>query len=224
MVAHRPPAACTPHGTPTAPLHHPPPLHPSPCRAACHVDRRHRASRGHQPLPGAHCDGAGEPRRFAPPPHPPTTHPPTPPTAQRLREVVHDYRTTLRKAAAAVAARKNHAALFGGAAGREGGGAGGGPDAAATDSLLRERSSLAASHRAIDDIIAQAAHARETLQHQRTSIAASISGLAGIAATMPGVTGLIDAVRSRRLYNNRVVGAVIGLCICFTLWYLLRAR
>lgn len=139
---------------------------------------------------------------------------------QRFREVTHDMKTTFRKQQANHRQRRDALKLLG----RDGArGSSNGSDPSATDLLLRERSSLTTSNRAIDTILAQAAETRDALSRQRSIIMSSTGGLSGIAARMPGASQVIAAIQQRRIFNDRVTAAVIGVVLCFFVyWFVLR--
>lgn len=139
----------------------------------------------------------------------------TPP--QRFREVIHDFKTTFRKQLAAIRAKREKAALYRDL--REAKNAATNADAAATDTLLRERGSLVSSHRAMDEIIAQAQETREALSRQRSSLSTAMTGVSSLMGRLPGVGQLVGAIHQRRLLNDRTMAIVIAACLCFFLWW-----
>lgn len=139
--------------------------------------------------------------------------------SQRFREVLHDFKTTFRKQLAATRQRREKAALF-----RDLKEAKASADATATDTLLRERTSLASSHRAIDDIIAQAAETRESLARQRSSLQSTMSGVGEVLGRLPGLGGLIGMIHQRRISNDRIVAGVVAVCLCFFIWFFVLRR
>lgn len=91
----------------------------------------------------------------------------------------------------------------------------------------------------------QAGAAENSLRGQRATIVGAGAGVTGLmgaqprarslacasgvslcwwfvcAARLPGVNKLMETITTRRSRNQAVIGCVIALCICFTLWYLL---
>lgn len=137
-----------------------------------------------------------------------------------LRMSLTDLRSEYRRQAAAARERREAAALLADMARRK---AGKGEEAA-TDILLRERASLTGSHRAVDDMLQQAAQTREALGRQRGVLGSASSRLSQLAARFPVIGDIMNAVNRRRQYNRIVISTVISLCVCFTLWWLLSAR
>ena len=89
----------------------------------------------------------------------------------------------------------------------------------AIDALLRERGSLSTANRTIDEILEQAAAARDTLARQRGGIMGAANRLGTLATHLPGVGQLMDAINRRRARNDQVLALVVGVCLCFALWY-----
>jgi Snare region anchored in the vesicle membrane C-terminus len=75
------------------------------------------------------------------------------------------------------------------------------------------------SHRAMDEIIAQAAETREALSRQRSSLTNAMSGVSSLMGNLPGVGQLVGAIHSRRLLNDRTMAIVAAVCLCFFLWW-----
>ena len=149
---------------------------------------------------------------------------PTPyPRPQRYREILHDFKAAYRRQLAAVTQRRENAALLAGG-GRSGGGSGGGggtaanSEASAVDALLRERSALTSSSKALDAVLAQAAETRDALARQRAGIASAAGRVGSIMSTLPGVTQLMGAISARRLRNERSMALVMAACACFLIW------
>jgi len=85
--------------------------------------------------------------------------------------------------------------------------------------LLRENSNLQSSSYMQDSILGQARQVHEALENQRRLI----RGAHGKVTNMPGLFHTIDGVTSKikrfKQRNVMVLGLVIGLCICFLLYY-----
>lgn len=88
--------------------------------------------------------------------------------------------------------------------------------------LLKERSSIAASMKSINDVISQAFETRTSLGNQRSSLAGAASGLQGLGANIPSFNRLIDGIQRKKYKESLIVALVVGILICFTLWWLLR--
>lgn len=88
--------------------------------------------------------------------------------------------------------------------------------------LQKERSSLAASMKSINDVISQAFETRNALTSQRTTLSGVTGGLHGLSANMPSFNRLIDGIQRKKYKESLVVALLIGVLICFTFWWLLR--
>lgn len=89
-----------------------------------------------------------------------------------------------------------------------------------TDILLRERSSLMNAHSEVDEALNRAAETQSMLSRQRSTILSSSSRLGSIMERIPGINQLMTFIHRKRIKNELVIATVIGLCVCFTLWYL----
>lgn len=134
---------------------------------------------------------------------------------QRYREILHDYSTEYKKINAQITHRRESAQLMAGMDGARG---------ALGDSepLLRERSAIQSSHRAIDSIMSQASETKESLRSQRDSFLSANSTLGQVAAKFPAANKLMSAIQSKKQRNNVILALVIAGCICFTLYYVMR--
>ncbi|GAM23896.1 hypothetical protein SAMD00019534_070710, partial [Acytostelium subglobosum LB1] len=87
------------------------------------------------------------------------------------------------------------------------------------NNLLREQESLLNSNSAVDSILGQARQAHEELENQRRIL----RGTSGKINTMPNLFQTIDTVTNRikRMKNRNlmVIGGLIGVCICFIIYY-----
>jgi len=137
--------------------------------------------------------------------------------ASTLQAAVHELRQEHRRQAASVRAQREAAALLVRRAGAQG--AGGGP-ASATELLLRERGALVGSHSAIDEVLGRAAETQAALSRQRSAMAAASGRLGGLAARLPVVGDLMNAIQRRRSRNDYIVAGVMASCMAFTLWYI----
>ena len=85
--------------------------------------------------------------------------------------------------------------------------------------ILRERSTIAASMKSINDVISQAFEARSSLLGQRASIASASSGLGGLTANVPSFARLIDGIQKKKGRESTIVSVVIGILLCITIWW-----
>jgi len=95
----------------------------------------------------------------------------------------------------------------------------GGAQDSSVAKLLRERSSIAASMKSINDVIAQAWDTKNSLLGQRSTLQGSHSGISGLAAQVPSFGRLIDGIQRKKLKESLIVAVVVGLLLCLTLWY-----
>ena len=85
--------------------------------------------------------------------------------------------------------------------------------------LLRERSSIQASMKSINDVISQAFETKNALLGQRNTLNGSAGGLNGLAANVPTFNRLIDGIQRKKTRESVIVAVVIGLLLCFALWW-----
>ena len=90
----------------------------------------------------------------------------------------------------------------------------------ATAHLLRERNHIQNSLNGAHQTLAQASAIRADLSQQRMSLGRVSSGIGSIVTSIPGLNGLVDAIRRKRSRDDQVLAGVIASCILFTLWYL----
>lgn len=86
--------------------------------------------------------------------------------------------------------------------------------------LLREKVSIAASMKSINDVISQAFDTRNALAEQRASLLGSSGGLSNLTASMPGFGKLIDGIQKKKSRETMIIAVVIGLLLCFTIWWM----
>jgi Golgi SNAP receptor complex protein 1 len=89
----------------------------------------------------------------------------------------------------------------------------------AVSKLLRERSSIAASMKSINDMISQAFNAKESLTSQRSTLGNASGGLSNISSSAPSFSRLIESMHKKKCRESLIVGTVIGLLTCFTIWW-----
>lgn len=165
---------------------------------------------------------------------------------KRYHEIHFDYNAEFRNTSTAVSRKRESMNLFKGSNKR-------GSEKEqdhAVQKLLKERNSIAASMRSINDVIrwicftnlwnqvsiklnaiiflitfhnfSQAFETRNTLGSQRSSLTGANSGLAGIASNIPSFGRLIDGIQRKKYKESLAVALFVAVLICFTLWWLLR--
>jgi len=87
--------------------------------------------------------------------------------------------------------------------------------------LLRERNTIAASMKSINDVISQAFETRNSLTLQRNTLGGASSGLTGLAANVPSFSRLIDGIQRKKYRESLVVALVVSILLCFCIWWLL---
>ncbi|KAF4677602.1 hypothetical protein FOL47_000557 [Perkinsus chesapeaki] len=85
--------------------------------------------------------------------------------------------------------------------------------------LLRERNGIESSIRELDDMYSSAAATHRKMR-QQNSVLSKVKGKLGIIDTshMPGINGLVKRIGNQKMKNKLILGAVVGACICFTIW------
>jgi len=85
--------------------------------------------------------------------------------------------------------------------------------------LLKESEHARNSERLIDEHISIAVEAREALVNQRLAFKAIQTKLNDISNKFPMINNLVQKINLRKRRDSIVLGAVIGLCVTFILWY-----
>jgi Golgi SNAP receptor complex protein 1 len=89
-----------------------------------------------------------------------------------------------------------------------------------TAKLLRERSSIAASMASINEVIAQAFDAKNSLMGQRNTLGTSSSGINSVLAGVPSFNRMIEGVQRKKYKEKLILGGVIGSLLFFTVWWM----
>jgi len=135
---------------------------------------------------------------------------------KRYREILFDCSTDFQKTSAAVMRRREALELFSGANTISAANEGEDPD---MEHLLRERNAIASSMRMTSNMIHQAEEVNRDLRFQGGSLK-NVHGLVGrIAANVPGINYLVDAIKRKRSKDDMILSGVIAVCILFILWY-----
>jgi len=135
---------------------------------------------------------------------------------KRYREILFDCSTDFQKTSAAVMRRREAMELFAGANTSGTSGEGENPD---MEHLLRERNAIGSSMRMTTNMINQAEEVARDLRFQGSSLT-NVHGMVGrIAANVPGINHLVDAIKKKRGRDDMIVSGVIAFCILFILWY-----
>lgn len=87
-------------------------------------------------------------------------------------------------------------------------------------SLMRERNHIQNSMNSANAVLGQASQIRSDLGAQRAGLGRVQSGIGAILTNIPGINGLVDAIRRKRSKDDKILAGVISSCILFTLWYL----
>ena len=87
--------------------------------------------------------------------------------------------------------------------------------------LLRERSGIAASMKSINDVISQAFDTKSALGSQRTLLSGAGSGLSSLSTSMPSFNRLIDGIQRKKYRESFILAVVVGVLVCFSLWWVL---
>ncbi|CAM9165546.1 unnamed protein product [Heterosigma akashiwo] len=138
---------------------------------------------------------------------------------QRYREILFDYTTEFKNTSVAIQRKRESQELFRSMHG--GGGSGGGAARdPAMEHLLRERNAIGGAMRASNSVIGQAFATRDELRAQGATLQGTSGTLAGITSNLPSIGRVVEAIQKKKYRDNMIVGGVIALLICFTLWYL----
>lgn len=135
----------------------------------------------------------------------------------RYRDILSDLRQDFDKSKQSVVRAKERKELFGSSSGASMGGEGNDP---AMEHLLRERGHINNSINSASNIIGQADSIRSDLRFQGRSLRNTSSVLGQLTTNIPGLNHLIEQIRRRRSWDDKVVAGVIAICIVFTLWYI----
>ncbi len=68
----------------------------------------------------------------------------------------------------------------------------------------------------------QAFETRNVLGNQRQTLTGANTGLTGLSGNLPSFSRLIDGIQRKKYRESLVVALVVGLLICFTLYWILR--
>jgi len=134
---------------------------------------------------------------------------------KRYREILFDCGADYNKTSAAVARRREARELFRGATSSSS--AGGDPG---REQLMRERNAIDNSMKSANSVLNQAANVRSELRTQGASLRGVGGALGQIANNIPGLNGLMDKIKKKRMQDDKVVSGVVAGCILFTIWYL----
>jgi len=85
--------------------------------------------------------------------------------------------------------------------------------------LLRERSMLDQTLNMTDDVIAQAAANAAAIKGQNKTFESWGGKLGGIQEMLPDIDTLVGKIGTKKRQESMVLGATIGVCVVFTIWY-----
>jgi len=152
-------------------------------------------------------------------------------TLQRHKDILQDYQQEFNKTKSNVmAAIERHDLLdsvhkdisdFRMATSAGGGSSGGGSNAGnrRMEMLLKESEHARNSERLIDEHISIAVESRDALVNQRLAFKAIQTKLNDISNKFPMINNLVQKINLRKRRDTIILGAVIGLCFTFLLWY-----
>lgn len=86
--------------------------------------------------------------------------------------------------------------------------------------LLKESEHARNSERLIDEHISIAVESREALVNQRLAFKAIQTKLNDISNKFPMINNLVQKINLRKRRDTIILGAVVGLCVTFLLWYM----
>lgn len=86
--------------------------------------------------------------------------------------------------------------------------------------LLREKMSIAASMKSINEVISQAFETKSSLNSQRNMLGRATSGLTNISSNVPGIGQLIDGIQKKKFRETIIVTLVVASLLCFTIWWI----
>lgn len=137
---------------------------------------------------------------------------------KRYHEIHFDYSAEFRNTSTAVNRKRESMELF---ASSKKVGEGKEQDSSVAK-LMKERSSIAASMKSINDVISQAFETRNSLGSQRATLTGANSGLTGLGANIPSFNRLIDGIQRKKYKESLIVALFVGVLISLTLWWILR--
>ena len=86
--------------------------------------------------------------------------------------------------------------------------------------LLKEKMSIAASMRSINEVLSQAFETKGSLLSQRNSLSNASGGLGNITNSVPGIGRLIEGIQKKKYRETLIIGGVVAGLICFTIWWM----
>jgi len=134
---------------------------------------------------------------------------------KRFHEIHFDYTTEFKNISAAIQRKKQSMELFKSSKNSQGE-----EQDSSMARLLRERSSIAASMKSINDVISQAFETKNTLNSQRATLTGSGNSASNLSTSMPTFNRLIDGIQKKKARESAIIAAVIGGLICVTIWWL----
>jgi Golgi SNAP receptor complex protein 1 len=137
---------------------------------------------------------------------------------KRYREIVYDCTNDFRKTNRAIMKKREQNDLFRGAVSKSNGGSDEDP---AMEALMREKNAIGNSLASATSVLNQASEIRSELRNQGNSLKNVGNKVLIMASRVPGLNGLIENIKKKRGKDDKIVSAVIAMCILFTLWYVL---
>lgn len=136
---------------------------------------------------------------------------------QRYREIYFDYKRDFDETACAILRTREQVQLFRGTQVQRNKGTE--RDDTGMNHLYREEEAINSSLRSASNVIGQADEVRGALWSQRNTLTLAGGTLGQLSSAYPSIGRVIVSIQQRRYRDNMVVGLVISVCICFTLWW-----
>lgn len=134
---------------------------------------------------------------------------------KRYQEIHFDYSSEFKNTSTAVARKRESMELFNSSKKMHAD-----DNDSSVAKLLRERNSIAASLRSVNDIISEAWETRSSLSSQRSTLLGASGGLAGLSARVPTFNSLIDNIQRKKYRESLVIVVTVSTIICFFIWWI----
>lgn len=92
-------------------------------------------------------------------------------------------------------------------------------DSSSVSRLFKERFSISASMKNINDVLNQAFEAKNMLASQRNTLNNSNSSLSTLTNSFPSLGRLIDSISRKKTRDSVTIAGIVAVLICFTIWW-----
>jgi len=133
---------------------------------------------------------------------------------KRYHEIHFDYTTEFKNTLATIQRKRESMELF-----KPSKNGSNGDEDSSVAKLLRERSSIAASMKSINDVISQAFETKAALTNQRNTLSGAAGGLSGLTANIPTFNRLIEGINKKKSRDQMIIALVIAIILCFSIWW-----